>query len=608
MRGQNAHKSGASLYSNGNSSRPKIPSLRQLPKAHERFNAQQSDSPPLQHHHELVPYESKQEEEEQQQQQVQKVEAENQMVRSYADMMESFQTQFVVKKGKVVENSPEFVQFKRGNITRWGAISLIIHMIEKMLEKYNVTFAYVDGKSIAALSEEELRVPTEQDLFECIVNKDQVGEQMRNPQNKYQGVKGPLLAAVCIQKYWRRFKAYTAYSQLKFLMTKATIIQRKYRLYQLMKSTRAKIKQLAAESLQVWREMMAEFKTKWSEIKRKKRIEIHINSYSIAELKRTTIEKFKQKENAQISRIFSIKDPKVEVIYISPFTLTKEVYEYYRKLIQLGELEDPESRFHVIVPENYVKFHAHMSLTQTLLYSSKAIKRIKHIISGQQAYIVPGMVDQDDIRLSIALGVPIMAGEPQYVNIFSTKSGAKRIFQQADVPTPISAYDIYDQLEFQRSLAKLIAHNLNVNTWVFKIDDEFNGRGHASLSVENIKPVIELRKKKIEITESLVERLLDVVKKVLPRKVKIAMPSLYHSWNEYMEAFCKVGGVIEAAPYCKSSQVSSPSISFFVEPDGNVDLVGSFDRFSAHEFVNVGCFFPQTSLSSMVLLPPLTQF
>ena len=54
---------------------------------------------------------------------------------------------------------------------------------------------------------------------------------MRNPHNKYQGVKGPLLAAVCIQKYWRRFKAYTAYSQLKFLMTKATIIQRKYRLY-----------------------------------------------------------------------------------------------------------------------------------------------------------------------------------------------------------------------------------------------------------------------------------------------------------------------------------------------------------------------------------------
>ena len=49
-------------------------------------------------------------------------------------------------------------------------------------------------------------------------------------------------------------------------MTKATIIQRKYRLYQLMKNTRAKIKQLAQESLQVWREMMDEFKKKWTDI------------------------------------------------------------------------------------------------------------------------------------------------------------------------------------------------------------------------------------------------------------------------------------------------------------------------------------------------------
>jgi len=68
-----------------------------------------------------------------------------------------------------------------------------------------------------------------------------------------------------------------------------------------------------------------------------------------------------------------------------------------------------------------------------------------------------------------------MCGEPSKANLFSTKSGCKKIFQQADVPTPISAVDIYDEQEFVLSLAKLIAHNLYVNTWVFKIDDEFNG-------------------------------------------------------------------------------------------------------------------------------------
>lgn len=69
------------------------------------------------------------------------------------------------------------------------------------------------------------------------------------------------------------------------------------------------------------------------------------------------------------------------------------------------------------------------------------------------------------------------------------------------------------------SLARLIAHNLFVNNWVFKIDDEFNGRGHASFNVETIKTIIELRKKKVEMTEAIIEKLLEVVKKLLPKKV-----------------------------------------------------------------------------------------
>jgi len=37
------------------------------------------------------------------------------------------------------------------------------------------------------------------------------------------------------------------------------------------------------------------------------------------------------------------------------------------------------------------------------------------------------------------------------------------------------------------SLAKLIAHNLYVTTWIFKIDDEFNGWGHASFNIDHVK-------------------------------------------------------------------------------------------------------------------------
>lgn len=37
---------------------------------------------------------------------------------------------------------------------------------------------------------------------------------------------------------------------------------------------------------------MSEFKNKWSSIKQRKRVEVHINSLSIDELKRMSMEKF----------------------------------------------------------------------------------------------------------------------------------------------------------------------------------------------------------------------------------------------------------------------------------------------------------------------------
>jgi IQ domain-containing protein H len=126
--------------------------------------------------------------------------------------------------------------------------------------------------------------------------------------------------------------------------------------------------------------MQEEFKQKWPEIKKQKRIEIHINSYSLSELQRLTMEKLKQKENSQIARIFSVKDPKVDVIYVCPFTLTNDVYKYYLKILELVEIDSADKRFHIIVPENYVKFPQHYSLAQALLYSPKALKRIQQII------------------------------------------------------------------------------------------------------------------------------------------------------------------------------------------------------------------------------------
>jgi IQ domain-containing protein H len=48
--------------------------------------------------------------------------------------------------------------------------------------------------------------------------------------------------------------------------------------------------------------------------------------------------------------------------------------------------------------------------------------------------------------------------------------------------------------------------------------------------------------------------------------------------------------------------MGAPSISFMVEPDGEVTLTGSMDRFTAREYINSGCMFPQQSLPNMNMM------
>ena len=63
-----------------------------------------------------------------------------------------------------------------------------------------------------------------------------------------------------------------------------------------------------------------------------------------------------------------------------------------------------------------------------------------------------------------------------------------------------------------------------------------------------------------------------------------------------------MGGIIEAAPTCMSHQLSSPSIAFLIEPDGECQIIGSMDRFTAKPCINTGCFFPQISLPNMNMM------
>ena len=145
----------------------------------------------------------------------------------------------------------------------------------------------------------------------------------------------------------------------------------------------------------------------------------------------------------------------VDFIYVTSLPINEETLQYYLKLLGLkgavsnGRTEDQvdlSHRYKIVIPEALSKFPTHnMSLATLLKYSPKAIDRIKNLIRGRDAYILPGVMSMDDLYVADLLGVPIFGTEPEIANLYTTKSGSKRIFQSAKVSIPHGEFDIYNK-------------------------------------------------------------------------------------------------------------------------------------------------------------------
>jgi hypothetical protein len=60
-----------------------------------------------------------------------------------------------------------------------------------------------------------------------------------------------------------------------------------------------------------------------------------------------------------------------------------------------------------------------MALSTILKYSPKALDRIKNLIKGREAYIVPGIMNHDDIHVANFLNVPILGNKNAVIFIYS---------------------------------------------------------------------------------------------------------------------------------------------------------------------------------------------
>jgi len=400
-----------------------------------------------------------------------------------------------IKKGRFCETEPSFQLFRKYNQGSWSFIQSLIKKLEVLLDENQIKFVDINAEKLLLLATFPGKVDKPQ-LVSCILNKEIIKNSMKLPARKFRGPKAEEQATICIQRFWRALQIKRDLKRKKQREKMVHRIQQCWKIYKLYMKTKKTIKVNFSEFMDDYGQILKKFKKEWPDIKGIERVELHLNSFSYSEDQRLTMENFLQRANTQISRIFSCKDNLIEIIYITPIELDEEIINYYSKVLQISELVAFKDRVHFLYPEGSKYLPYTFSTSKKLLFSPQALKTIKKIIGLKPAYIITGYPGENDLNIAKHLKIPCFCGNPITAANFSSKKGSRELFLQCNLPIPPSSSKFSNEEEFLNELVLLIYENQNISTWIFKINNEFVGRGIATFTLDTARLINGLKANK----------------------------------------------------------------------------------------------------------------
>lgn len=506
----------------------------------------------------------------------------------------------VIRDGELIQTN-ELTAFLRKFRSRAGILKDLLAILQATLSRYGVPLGVVDGLLLVKLGDKgdgDMMEPTEHEAIGTLVNRDQVLAQISMPGAAFRGVDGPDAAATTVQAAWRGTQARRDHALHMAVEKAAASIAARWRLHWQKRETQARVAEIREQREAAWSAGQQDFQARWKTIRAKARVEIHVPSLSRPRHQRISLSNMAARQNSQMARLCRLSDPLVDVVYVCPFPLSEDVAQYYHKLLGVGGVADASSRYRIVYPENFDRLPFGMSLASMLLYSPRCLKRIRNFCRGKEAYLVPSVVGPEDKLLSQILGVPLMGPEPVVCRSLGSKLGAKQIFAEAQVNMPTGTTAGRSEGEFFERFAGMIVGNPQIPRWIMKVDDEFNGRGHAHFDVTFLRTHRKLVR---DIPETLEEHELARVRAdmsaelqaIISKRVQITTKSLFRNWREFLGALIARGGVVEACPARVSG---SPSANIWVQPSGEVSLLCTHDQMFSPPYCFVGASFPQSSV------------
>ncbi|NEQ34171.1 MAG: carboxylate-amine ligase [Leptolyngbya sp. SIO4C5] len=301
-----------------------------------------------------------------------------------------------------------------------------------------------------------------------------------------------------------------------------------------------------------------------------------IPSLSLDQQELQKIEGVHHYEERLLFALIRLRNPRTRLIYVTSQPLHPSIIDYYLELLPGIPSSHARNRLKLFATYDA----SQKPLTQKILERPRLVERIRQSLHTQNAYMTCYNSTHLEKKLSLELGVPLLAVDPDLLD-WGTKSGSRRIFADCGLPHPDGSQLVHTRRDLAAVSAELWERQPHLKRMVIKLNEGFSGEGNALLSLDQLAEVAPGTASHQERTARFYEHLSS-----------LRFQCMTEHWENFEQKIHDLGAIAEA--FVEGDEKRSPSVQGRVTPFGEVEMLSTHDQVlgGPDNQVFLGCSFP----------------